>query len=238
MQDVKCLIRISHLQLDHIVCLNILYLSASLTKHLSSPPKHTTSTQMEPSNEATRSRFRVTAASELSQETELFIPPTFSDPIELASPEILVDNQYGDFFGPNFYTFTLDEPKLKKEMCHNTTSTNTTTNSSSSSSFYSTIYKYNKLMQNNIGPQCPGGSMDPVFPFNHRTSHLHNALAGIRFYNEKVMVYNFLQRPSGPIAIGYHIGVSILVVYCLVLTIMSTSASEFGAIFTFSLLTN
>lgn len=195
---------------------------------------------------AARSRFRVTAANEQQgeQETELFLAPstpaaaaTAQEPTKSPAssvpptPEVIIDNQYGDFFGPNFYTFTMDEQALDKELArHNSTTNNasnntgntTTTNSSCSSGYYNTIYKYNKLkLGTNNDPQ---GSIE-VFPVYRGSAP--NALVGIACYNEKVLVYNFLQRPSGPIAIGYHIGVSILVVYCLVLTIMGTSKSKY-----------
>lgn len=48
-----------------------------------------------------------------------------------------------------------------------------------------------------------------------------------RFYREKVAVYNFLQRPQGFIAVGYHIFVSIVVSVCLLLTVFSTISGIF-----------
>jgi hypothetical protein len=47
----------------------------------------------------------------------------------------------------------------------------------------------------------------------------------IRFYDQKLMVYNFLQRPPrGLISFGYHIFVTCIVFTCLVLTVFSTIA--------------
>ncbi|KAI2811249.1 Potassium voltage-gated channel sub KQT member 4 [Blomia tropicalis] len=101
--------------------------------------------------------------------------------------------------------------------------TATTTSTSSSSSFYNTIYKYNKLKQSDHH-----GSLDavyfPVGQYNRRSSKSPHSSIGISFYNERVHVYNFLQRPTGLFAITYHISISIAVIYCLVLTILSTSS--------------
>lgn len=44
----------------------------------------------------------------------------------------------------------------------------------------------------------------------------------VSFYKQKVAVYNFLQRPRGYIAIGYHVFASCVVFTCLVLTVIST----------------
>ncbi|KPM01209.1 KCNQ potassium channel-like protein [Sarcoptes scabiei] len=100
----------------------------------------------------------------------------------------------------------------------------TTTISSSSSNttnnpFYSsTIYKYRKLKQN-------GSSSDTIYwPVYLRKSSTSGSQGSIKFYNKRVLVYNFLQRPTGALAIGYHIFVSIAIIVCLILTIMSTSS--------------
>lgn len=96
-----------------------------------------------------------------------------------------------------------------------------TTTSSSTNSFYNTMYKYRKLKQN-------GNSLDTVFipPPNRRPSTYPHSLVGVPFYNERILVYNFLQRPTGAWAIGYHVFVSLAVVCCLILTIISTSSSK------------
>jgi hypothetical protein len=49
----------------------------------------------------------------------------------------------------------------------------------------------------------------------------------ISFYKEKIAVYNFLHRPQGFIAVGYHLFVSCVVFVCLVLTIFSTISGNF-----------
>lgn len=47
----------------------------------------------------------------------------------------------------------------------------------------------------------------------------------ISFYDQKLMVYNFLQRPPrGLISLGYNIFVTCIVFTCLVLTVFSTIA--------------
>lgn len=43
-----------------------------------------------------------------------------------------------------------------------------------------------------------------------------------KFYKQKLAVFNFLQRPKGVLAIGYHILVSCTVFICLVLNVLST----------------
>src|SRR5699024_5793030 len=122
----------------------------------------------------------------------------------------------GPYYTQNYYTNFDESGTDNQPTSHNNTVTSTST--SSNSSYYNTIYKYNKLKQN--------GSLDAVyFPiYNRRPSNSPNSLVGISFYNERVLVYNFLQRPTGVVAITYHIFVSVAVVYCLVLTIMSTSS--------------
>jgi hypothetical protein len=61
---------------------------------------------------------------------------------------------------------------------------------------------------------------------------LHRMRNGIGFYKEKIAVYNFLHRPQGFIAIGYHLFVSCVVFVCLVLSILSTiSGNLFSASF-------
>lgn len=54
----------------------------------------------------------------------------------------------------------------------------------------------------------------------------HRLKNDIGYYQERVAVYNFLQRPSGRVAIGYHIIVSLVVSVCLLLTIFSTVAGQ------------
>jgi len=50
----------------------------------------------------------------------------------------------------------------------------------------------------------------------------------ISFYDQKLMVYNFLQRPPrGLISLGYNIFVTCIVFTCLVLTVFSTIAGIF-----------
>lgn len=155
-----------------------------------------------------KSRFQVTPRIDIeSQPFDLNSPTTPLSPDE-TSPN------YGPYFSPHFFS-TLDESN-EKSNSHNNTAT--TTSVSSNSSFYNTIYKYNRLKQN-------GPSLDALFPFR-RPSHTPYSLIGISFYNERVLVYNFLQRPTGIIAITYHVIVSIAVVYCLILTIMSTTSSK------------
>jgi len=43
-----------------------------------------------------------------------------------------------------------------------------------------------------------------------------------KFHKQKLAVYNFLQRPRGLLAIGYHVIISCVVLICLVFNILST----------------
>jgi hypothetical protein len=43
-----------------------------------------------------------------------------------------------------------------------------------------------------------------------------------KFYKQKFAIFNFLQRPKGVLAIGYHLLVSCVVFICLVLNVLST----------------
>jgi len=54
----------------------------------------------------------------------------------------------------------------------------------------------------------------------------HNWSNGIKFYKQRVFVYNFLQRPDSLTAIGYHVFVSCIVFTCLVLTVLSTVSGK------------
>jgi hypothetical protein len=43
-----------------------------------------------------------------------------------------------------------------------------------------------------------------------------------KFYKQKLAIFNFLQRPKGVLAIGYHLLVSCIVLICLILNVLST----------------
>ena len=164
----------------------------------------------------TNSRFQVTPRNDI--ESQL---------IEISSPSPSISASGPGDQSPGFGPFATlaeyfnnnEDGTLDNGQTQNNTIT--TTSTSSNSSFYNTIYKYNKLKQKDE-------SLDPVYfpPYNRRPSNFPHPVVGISFYNERVLVYNFLQRPTGLIAISYHIFVSVAVVYCLVLTIMSTSSRK------------
>lgn len=166
-----------------------------------------------------KSRFQVTPRSDIESELLEVISPSPSSPSPTSnggdiSPDLGHYSTLGGYFTE------MEEAAGEKGHTHNNTIT--TTSTSSSSSFYNTIYKYNKLKQ------TQGASLDPTFfplPYR-RPSNLPHSVVGISFYNERVLVYNFLQRPTGLLAISYHIFVSLAVIYCLVLTIMSTSSGR------------
>lgn len=167
----------------------------------------------------TKSRFQVTPRIDIeSQFVEVVTPSTPQSTSGDGSPDFGPYNTLNGYFT----TSELDETvSAGKVHLHN--NNNTTTSTSSTSSFYNTIYKYNKLKQN-------GESLDQVyFPLPiRRPSSAPHSVVGISFYNERVLVYNFLQRPTGLLAISYHIFVSVAVVYCLVLTILASS-SDFSS---------
>ena len=89
---------------------------------------------------------------------------------------------------------------------------------SSGTSYYNTIYKYNK-MKNTLGDSLE----HRYFPLVRRYPLPNSNNAQISFYADRIHVYNFLQRPTGFWAIVYHVFVSIFIISCLVLTIVSTS---------------
>ena len=157
----------------------------------------------------TNSRFHVTPRNDIESHLFEVTSPSPSSGGDL-SPELGPYSTLGGYFSE------LEELNPEKRNALNNTVTSTST--SSNSSFYNTIYKYNKLKQN--------VSLDPVFYPNRRPSNSPHSVVGIPFYNERILVYNFLQRPTGLLAISYHIFVSVAVVYCLVLTIMSTSSGK------------
>ncbi len=167
----------------------------------------------------TKSRFQVTPRIDIeSPYVEVITPSTPQSTSGDGSPDFGVYNTLNGYFT----TSELDENGSAGKVHLHNNNNNTTTSTSSTSSFYNTIYKYNKLKQN-------GASMDQVyFPLPiRRPSNSPHSVVGIPFYNERVLVYNFLQRPTGLLAISYHIFVSVAVVYCLVLTIMSTSSGMY-----------
>lgn len=166
--------------------------------------------------QTTKSRFQVTPRIDIESQLNFEVTP--GTPLSMSGDQ---SPDYGPYNTLNGYFTTSDNGSAEKTHLHN--NNNTATSTSSSSSFYNTIYKYNKLKQN-------GASMDQVYfpqPIRRPSSLLH-PMVGIAFYNERVLVYNFLQRPTGFFAISYHIFVSVAVVYCLVLTIMSTSSGMYA----------
>lgn len=167
--------------------------------------------------QTTKSRFQVTPRIDIESQLNFEVTP--STPLSTSGDHSPDYGPYNTLSG-YFTTSDLDNSTAEKINLHNN---NTATSTSSSSSFYNSIYKYNKLKQN-------GASMDQVYfpqPIRRPSSLMH-PVVGISFYNERVLVYNFLQRPSGFFAISYHIFVSVAVVYCLVLTIMSTSSGMYS----------
>lgn len=170
--------------------------------------------------QTTKSRFQVTPRVDIESQLNFGVTP--STPLSISGDQ---SPDYGPYNTLNGYFTTSEMENGNAEKTHLHNNNNTATSTSSSSSFYNTIYKYNKLKQN-------GASMDQVYfpqPIR-RPSNLQNPVVGISFYNERVLVYNFLQRPTGFFAISYHIFVSVAVVYCLVLTIMSTSSGMYAQI--------
>lgn len=160
-----------------------------------------------------KSRFKVTPRLDIESQLYEVNPPSPKTPgSDVQSPGLGPFSTLAQYFSP------MDDGSEEKGTLHNNTAT--TTSTSSNSSFYNTIYKYNKLKQKE-------GSMDPVYSAQYKRRASTSAhVVGISFYNERVLVYNFLQRPTGLLAISYHIVVSVAVVYCLVLTIMSTSSRK------------
>lgn len=136
------------------------------------------------------------------------------------STPLSVDDPYTpNYFSPHLFKNLEDNEQTgQTQRTITLNNTATTTSTSSSSSFYNTIYKYNKLMQNDSNT-----SMEVLF---RRPSNSPHSLVGIPFYNERIMVYNFIQRPTGLLAITYHTMVSLIVIFCLVLTILSTTSSK------------
>ena len=63
---------------------------------------------------------------------------------------------------------------------------------------------------------------------------LYHMKNDINCYREKIAVYNFLSRPQGKVAIGYHLFVSVVVSLCLLLTIFSTISGKYMLKFKFS----
>lgn len=117
------------------------------------------------------------------------------------------------YLGVNY--FTINENDISEKNMNTYTSY---------ASFYNTIYttKYNRLNSK----QNSNTSMETmIFPIRKMSTAPHHII-GISYYNERVRVYNFLQRPAGYVAVGYHVCVSIAVIYCLVLTILSTTQSK------------
>lgn len=89
---------------------------------------------------------------------------------------------------------------------------------SSGTSYYNTIYKYNK-MKNTLGDSLE----HRYFPLVRRYPLPNSNNAQISFYADRIHVYNFLQRPTGFGQLFIMFFVSIFIISCLVLTIVSTS---------------
>jgi hypothetical protein len=87
-----------------------------------------------------------------------------------------------------------------------------------------------KLYSSNYGSRKK--KAEPRLSILGKPLPLHRMKNEISFYKEKIAVYNFLHRPQGFKAVGYHIFVSCVVFVCLFLTILSTiSGNLFSASF-------